>query len=1359
LQLRARDPRRRREREGQAQHPRNLQFGADIWLSSTTTATASSFYDNTIRDNGYGVYVTAQVGGGGLPPVSQLPYGHRNNIFDNGGTTPDQQQLIGGNPNSTGVDWSNNYWGATVFWRPNPEVCPDAGYLAYPNATPTEPKSPASRNLYVAGPFPGSPCTKNWYYLGGPAGFSPFPFGLEPLLPAGATLGGPGSPWVKPVTGHASDPVATATGNYVRQERDLQLAGVGVPFRLVRTYNSLDTLGGPLGRGWTHTLNASLLIGSGGDVTVRTDDGAQLLFTKSVDGTYTGSPGVRVTLSFANGVYELLRHDQIKYRFDSAGKLLSIKDRNLQGLTLAYGGDGRLATVSDSAGRQVVFTHDGSGLLTQVALPDGRSVAYGYTAGRLTSVTDARGKVSSYSYDSRGLLASKVDAASHTVFSNTYGNDGRVTEQIDALGKRSTFAWDPATQTSTMTDARSNAWKQVYANNLLIKEIDPVGNTTEYTYDSNLNRTSAKDARGNTTMFSYDSRGNLLTRTAPAPLSYQEAWTYNALNDALTYRDGRGNTTGYGYDAAGNLTSITRPGGVVTQIGRDPSGRGLITSVTDSRGKTTTFGYDGAGNVTEITTPLGNKTTVAYDGSGRPISRVDPRGNAQGANPNEYKTIQTYDAGDNVLTFADPLGNVTSSAYDNVGLLASITDAKNRITRYAYDAAGNLTTVTAPDNTTTNYAYDDVGNVTRRTDARNNQTTYAYDAANRVTTITNPLAKTWTHSYDANGNLTRLVDAANAATVYAYDALNRLTSIDYGDATPDVSYLYDGNDNRTSMADGAGAQSYSYDALDRLTAVTRGADSFGYAYDNASNLIERIYPGGRISAYTYDDDSRLATVSSNGATTSYSYDAAGNMTRAELPTTNGYTETRTYDRAARLTEVRSARSGSTLSFSAYVRDQVGNPTEIMTTEGVSTYTYDALDRLTAVCYQASCPGGSDPFIRWAYDPVGNRESETRPTGTTAYTFNAADQLTARNGLGGNVTYAYDANGNQTQAGSRTFAYDLGNRLKSTTDAGTTITYAYDGDGVRTQATGSGSTTNYLWDVNNALPQLALERDGSGATLRSYLFGNGRVSMDAGTTSYFHHDGIGSVLNVTSAAGTAHWTYSYEPFGVARTAMRNDPTAQDNPMQFVGEHLDAATGLYHLRARQYAPETGRFLGVDPFPPGLSDAYVSAYVYVSNRPTVLIDPSGKIGCWRLCGVADGVADGVVRAGEFIGDYEIDFGLGVAAAVCVFTTVAAPVCGAVAFAALGASVWRSSVDNGIIGNRQTCAAAFLGDVGTSLTFWGAGKVARRAITPFYMPSRSDRRLAKRLLDPGLFAFEETIRAGVTSAGDGCDDRTTSK
>lgn len=61
------------------------------------------------------------------------------------------------------------------------------------------------------------------------------------------------------------------------------------------------------------------------------------------------------------------------------------------------------------------------------------------------------------------------------------------------------------------------------------------------------------------------------------------------------------------------------------------------------------------------------------------------------------------------------------------------------------------------------------------------------------------------------------------------------------------------------------------------------------------------------------------------------------------------------------------------------------------------------------------------------------------------------------------------------------------------------------------------------------------------------------------------------------------------------------------MQYAGEYLDS-TGLYHLRARQYNPGTGRFLTADPAACRAAKPYMSTYACASDNPANLVGPSG-------------------------------------------------------------------------------------------------------------------------------------------------------
>jgi len=274
-----------------------------------------------------------------------------------------------------------------------------------------------------------------------------------------------------------------------------------------------------------------------------------------------------------------------------------------------------------------------------------------------------------------------------------------------------------------------------------------------------------------------------------------------------------------------------------------------------------------------------------------------------------------------------------------------------------------------------------------QTDAKSHVTTYSYDDAHRMTQLLSPIGQRWTFAYDAAGDRTRTVTAVGNATPATgdgtvdatYDPLGRQTAIDYSDSTPDVAFSYDAL-HRTSMTDGAGTETYGYDSADQLTGVSRGTSGFAYSYDANGQVAKRTYPDGTVIDYSHDDDGRTSSVTSGGAATSYSYDAAGNLISTALPAANGYAETRTVDAAGRLTQLANVKGTSVLSQFAVSRDPVGNPTSVTTTRGgtaaAEAYSYDAADRLTKVCYAASCTGAASS-IGYNYDPVGNRTSETR----------------------------------------------------------------------------------------------------------------------------------------------------------------------------------------------------------------------------------------------------------------------------------------------------------------------------------------------------------------------------------------------
>jgi YD repeat-containing protein len=959
------------------------------------------------------------------------------------------------------------------------------------------------------------------------------------------------------------DPVNTATGDFYTSVTDASLPGIAVPFTFTRSYNSLNTTSGPMGLGWTFSYDVHLSTAWNGDVTLHAEDG-QLVHFSDVSGTYVGDQGVRdLLVKNGGGTYTLTRHDRITYQFDSAGRVTSIENLDGEGLTFSYT-SGALTGITDSSGRSITLGYT-SGLLTSLSFPGGsgtRSVAYHYTGGLLTSVTDVRGNTITYGYDGSNRLNSIADqdwVSGQTHRTNlVYGSNGRVASLKDGRNHSATFSWDPVTQTATSTDNRGRSWTDVYNDGAVLSKSNPVsGETTSQTFDADLNTASKTDAGNNAgsgvTSYTYDTAGNLLQENFPSSLGYNsESWTYNALKEPLSFTDGRSpqRTTYYEYDANGHLTCVLdadAPSGVTScsdpgatqqykaNFTYDPT-TGQLASRTDQNGNTWQYSYtDTWKNLTEIlgpataAAPSGSETTMAYDSGGRMTSRIEPRGYDPGPT-SDYTWTYAYDDADHLLSSTDPLDvgdaghHTVTNTYDPVGNLTSVTSQASQpvtsgeVTRYEYDGDNNLvcvlsplapvanssytTCAASPQTYQTNYTYDAGNNMLSRKDGKGHVWSYAYDDDGRLSSVTSQVGRVWGYSYWPDGQLETKTLPDSSTIDYSYDQLDRPTGINYSSSgTPDVTFSYDANGNRTQMTDGAGTMDYAYDDLNRLCWSLRGTSSnacsstpsgaFGYTYTPTGELKTESYPDGTAVTDSYYGDNTLCWVlqgtSSNACSsppsgsTTYGYDSAGNMTSRVLP--NSVTATMAYDRAGRLTSVSNKKGTTTQSSFALTLDGVGNSTQDAASSGTINYSYDAQNRLLSACY-SSCTGGSRDGYEYAYDADGNIQTLTRRTTpsdvTTSYWYNADDQLcwvyvgTSTNPCSsrpaGSTAYTFSSNGNETGAGSTTMAYDQENRLTSWSQGGTTETYTYDGDGNRlTRAVGGTTQNKYVWDTQPTAP--------------------------------------------------------------------------------------------------------------------------------------------------------------------------------------------------------------------------------------------------------------------------------------------------
>ena len=1169
---------------------------------------------------------------------------HDNNLFMNGTV----QEPWG----VADMDLRENWWG---FVPTPPEQVGTYDGRAYGCATRTVPAINGYGFNFCA--VAGLPGQTDWLEpnqgfanqilpaLGGPpplpdAGLEAAPATLEEIDPGG--LYGTGSEFAQRGSGNQDDPVNSLDGSYTETDGDAKVANVGYPLSQQRTYNSLDTKSGPLGKGWSWTYEANLSV-SGNAATFTSGDGQRVTFTQK-DGSWVGGRGVTVELSQSGSSYQLLTRAGVTYTFDANGVLQSIMDRNGQGVTLTHSG-GHVVAAS-SSGRSITFTWTGD-LLTRATLDDSRYVQYSYTGGLLTGVRDLGGSTTSYDYDANDRLHTETNASGVTTLTLGYDSTtGRVSDETDASNHHTTFAWDPVELASTVTDPAGGRWIDDYnPDGTIFARVDPKGRCTFYTYDKDLQLTAMTTPRGEEATYKYSPEGDMVSSRNQNGLV---TTTYNAQHLPTKTTDAKGTTSDYEYDGNGNLLTATvttykqnAAGGQVPDEVRSTSftynADGQVKTATDARGYTTTDAYNGHGDLTDITTPEGRHTHYGYDATGRLITAVDPRGYDTGNAPADYTTTITYTDRDQVKKTTDPLGDATTNSYDpETGRLVSVTDAKNHTTSYTYYPDGHIDTVTAPGSpaSVTTYTYDADNNVATVTDPDNRTVTYHYDGANEMTSQDTPLG-TYTYGYDNDGRVTSAKRPGDTgATTLQFNNHGDLVAVNYPVGQTHTTYTYDIHGDRTNMANysASGAPiasgTYTYDDFDELTqaAITihgptaTTTDNYGYTYDRTGNVASTTSPGGSRS-YAYDHDGLLTGVhKATDATTpddlvDYTYTSAGEPRTATA--IDGSHQTFGYDTAGRLTSHTDLTSaGQTLVDDSYSLDEVGNPTSIThhTSAGdqTDTYTYDARDQLTGVCYDTTTCTGATDYVSWQYDPSGNRTQETRPAGTTTYAYDATTgQLTGTSGPGGSRSFNYDSQGELTSDGTTGYTYNPDGTVATQTTAAVTTSYSYDGDGRRLVAqdgtTGAADTiTREAWDPQTY--QLAAEFDGANSLLRDYSNGLGPVgySTTTGTGSNytFHNDAQGSVVAVTGPDGGVDATSVYEPYGVVKDHQVLDASAPASPIGWAGQYTDP-DGQSNLRARLYDPTTGSFHAPDP---AQATAASATYTYGNANPMVNADPTG-------------------------------------------------------------------------------------------------------------------------------------------------------
>ena len=808
-------------------------------------------------------------------------------------------------------------------------------------------------------------------------------------------------------------------------------------------------------------------------------------------------------------------------------------------------------TFRDPTGGRLVFglKPDGS------YLPDagGQAVSLEANQGGGWTLTSTQGEV--WTFNSDGLLVSDVDAAGQGVslgYSGA-GASARLTSITDAAGQVTTLGYG----SSGAADGRVTS-----------VETDD-GRSVGYGYGTvagGVRLTSVTDPTGETTTFGYDTdTGKLDAMTDP--LGHTSAQNvYDPITGRLTEQtNAAGETTYFEWTPSSDPAA---PEGTGVQRVYDSEhvlvnldayyGHVLLAHAKGYR-EATRYGYDGEMNLVSVADPRGNVTTMTYDADGNMLTRTAPA-------PVSTTESWTYDVHGNVTSYTDGAGDTTSYTYNGAQRLVTVTDPMGGETAFTYTAAGRVQTSTTPEGRQTVYAYDAAGNLTNETTPEGRETVFGFDAAGNLTSVVDPRGNaagataadyTTTYTYDDQGRELTATDPDGTVTEHTYDAAGQPTRTTITDATEEV------------LAD----TSHTYDPMGRLlTTKEFSRTTQTNTYDLRGRLASSTDAEGGTTTYEYNAANRvdsMATPRANEAgadpgdyTWDYRYDEAGNLTGVY---DSAWRRTGTsYDALSRPVE-KTTPLGHTTSIGYDDAGRVAARTDPLGHQ--TSYTYDDNGRLTG----QSLPG-QDPTT-YTYDDDGHRLSQTSPSGnsTTTYTHDDDGRPVSEVGPRGNQPGATPADHTTTHS------YDpAGNLLSSTDPLGHTTAWTYDAAGNQlTETNPGGHTTTREYDALGQLTSvLPPSGSGPGAEPTTYTYnqyGDATSVTDGNdhTTSY-EYNKRHQVTSITDPLDR-EWTYQYDAEGNLKayyTARAHEPGA--DPEDYgIWQHYDQR-GL--LTGRQ-APNDG------------------------------------------------------------------------------------------------------------------------------------------------------------------------------------------
>lgn len=712
-------------------------------------------------------------------------------------------------------------------------------------------------------------------------------------------------------------------------------------------------------------------------------------------------------------------HVERHYTYDFAHRLIKTEERYNDGKILStrhhYNHLNQKTESIDHQEQRISYEYDDFGRLTKTTYP-----AVDYlgtptnpytlneydTLGNVVRTIDKRGIEHLQKYTVRGDVCETILPDGHSE-KHYYTLSGKLKQTVKADGSSIQYTYDRMGNilSEVTYDSENNLLcetKRVWKNKRLIAEYRPNGNATFYQYDA-LGRTIQEACGNHKHVYEYSSRGYLSVEKEydGDSLIQMRQREHDYIGRIIEEKqfDGDGQLQShqkFAYDCAGRkiATCVLNDHAESFCTFTEYDARGRVVKVTDPEGAITRNEYvdifDGISNgwieVTVTTDPTGCVTYDRKDSAGR---LVDTHMRDIFAALIQHKTLH-YDLGGNLLQTKDSLLfeekeeniQVRQWAYDPNGRMieeiAHVGTPQQITTQHSYDCMGRKTKLVRPDGIILFWEYDSKGRVAREYDS--NQTFdhhYTYDIMDHPIVLHDPLQK-WTieRTYNDEEQLIQEKFAPDLALNFTYDSLDRPISVTYHDGSS-VRYIYQGLCHQEtvrydaqqqeryrhkvqkrdlagrvlelSLSGNAQPIAFSYDCKGRMTSLDHPHLKGKFTYSQKGTLQAAEYDdafGHEEKQFTYNTQNQL--IHESGANT-YAYDNLGNRRHV-----NGTAYTLCQN-TNRILEIEGRK---------FTYDDSGN----LLSDGIRTYGYDSLDRLTEVKKENS-------LWKYTYDAFHRRISK------------------------------------------------------------------------------------------------------------------------------------------------------------------------------------------------------------------------------------------------------------------------------------------------------------------------------------------------------------------------------------------------